>query len=207
MSEKTKEALTDSQRQALLQLYIAEYQALTTRGSYWIVLQIGLLPIVPVYLVLAVTVWQSGAIIREVVVWTTLAGLQMLTLLWTQTMLEQFAIVKYIECHLRSLVNPIAGSDSFWGYEPFLMTQRPMPASVGFLLIPCLVAAVFGITVIFRIGEFSRWDLAGIILNGALLLVIASSLNKVMQLQREWSEKDRGLAREIAGQLKRSAGS
>jgi hypothetical protein len=30
---------------ALLQLHIAEYQALTTRASYWIVLQVGLLPI------------------------------------------------------------------------------------------------------------------------------------------------------------------
>jgi hypothetical protein len=203
VSEKTLEALTENQRQMLLQLCIAEYQALTTRASYWIVLQIGLLPVVPVYLVLAVTVWQSGVIVREVVAWTTLVGLQMIALLWSQALLEQFAIVKYIECYLRTVIDTLTPSDSFWGYEPFLVTQRPMPASIGFFSIPGLVGVVFTITVICRLGQFSRWDLAGMIVNGAIFLLVGWSVYKAKQLQKEWSEKNRILTAKIAEHLGR----
>lgn len=204
--EEPKHDLSEIERRAIVQLCIAEYQALTTRGSYWIVLQIGLLPVVPVYLVLAVTVWQSGVIIKEVVVWATLLGLQLIALLWAQTMLEQFAIVKYIECYLRMLVETVVPSAHFWGYEPFLVSHRPMPPLIGFLSIPFLIGVVLIVTVACRIGGFSKWDLAGLIVNVALMLLVVCSVYKAWKIQREWSKSDRSLAEEITDHLRHTEG-
>src|SRR6266446_9227898 len=66
--------LAHSQVGALIQLHTSEYQALSTRASYWIVLQVGLLPLIPLYLAMATQVWQYGPSIKRVVIWTTLGG-------------------------------------------------------------------------------------------------------------------------------------
>src|SRR5437868_4189465 len=95
---------------ALIQLHIAEYQALTTRGSYWIILQASLIPIVPIYLALAVEVWKSGTIVREVVIWIAVAGLQLIGIVWGQTLVEGYNVVRYIECYLRPLIDKEVGT-------------------------------------------------------------------------------------------------
>ncbi len=192
-----KESLAEDERNALLQLCLAEYQALTTRCSYWIVLQIGLLPVVPVYLVLAVTVWQSGVIIREVVLWTTLAGLQLIALLWAQTMIEQFAIVKYIECYLRRILETVVDGDLFWGYEPYLVMHRPVKSIYGGLSVPFLIVVVLAVTLICRLKEFSRWDFCGVVVNLMLLVIVCWSTYTAGKLQREWSKSDKMLAQKL----------
>src|SRR5438045_9772047 len=123
----------------LLHLHLAEYQALNNRGSYWIVLQYGLMAVVPVYIGIACQAWNLDSIkAKEAVTWATLASLQFVGLLWAMTMLQQFAIVKYQECYLRPLimVDLKPTTDRFWGYEPHLVKRRPNSVNWGHFLSP-----------------------------------------------------------------------
>ena len=176
---------------SLLQLHIAEYQALTTRASYWIVLQFGLLPVIPIYLALAAQVSESGVILKEVVIWGTVAGLQLVALVWAQTALEMFAVVRYIELYLRPLVKSVINTDSvFWGYELYLIKNRPTPALWGEFGVPFLNLIVLVVTFLFRFREISRWDIYGVIVNLILLSILLVSTWKVGKMRREWSASD-----------------
>jgi hypothetical protein len=178
----------------LIQLHLAEYQALTTRASYWIVLQFSLLPAGPVYIVLAYQAWQSGSIkIKEIVVWSTLAVLQLMAMLWSNTILEQFAIVKYIECYLR----PQIGKGLFWGYEPYLVKHRPIKSTWGNYSIPTLGLIVLVIILITRFNEFSRWDVGGVTINLILLAILWNLSFKISKMQREWSTFDKNLVQKL----------
>ncbi|MGA9997667.1 MAG: hypothetical protein WBP93_19790 [Pyrinomonadaceae bacterium] len=183
---------------SLVQLHIAEYQALTTRASYWIVLQFGLLPVVPIYLTLAAQVWESGAIVKEAVIWGTVAGLQLLGLVWTQTLIEMYAAVSYIELYLRPLVKSIVDTDRvFWGYELYLIKNRPAPALWGDLGIPSLILIVLVTTFLIRLRVISRWDICGVIVNLILLSLISLSVWKMRKMRREWSAFDVKLAEKL----------
>jgi hypothetical protein len=178
----------------LIQLHLAEYQALTTRASYWIVLQFSLLPAVPVYIVLAYQAWQSGSIkIKEIVVWSTLAVLQLVAMLWSNTMLEQFAIVKYIECYLR----PQIGKELFWGYEPYLVKHRAIKSTWGNYSIPSLGLIVLVIILIPRFHEFSLWDAGGVTINLILLAILWNFSFKISKMQRIWSNFDEALVQKL----------
>lgn len=86
--------ITDQERRTnLTQLHIAEFQALTTRSSYWIILQAGLLPAVPIYLALACQVWTANVVRKEIVVWGALLGLQLIAMLWANVLAENYAAV------------------------------------------------------------------------------------------------------------------
>jgi hypothetical protein len=150
-----EEKLTEKDRiDFLTQLHIAEYQALTTRASYWIVLQFSLLPVVPIYLALAAQVWESHAIVKEVVIWGTVAGVQLVAIVWVHTLLDMFAIVKYLELYLRPLVKNVVDTNKlFWGYELYLIGKRPTPAVWGEIGIPFLTFIVLVATFVIRFRE------------------------------------------------------
>src|SRR5438105_2348697 len=121
-----------------IQVYVAEYQALTTRASYWIILQAGLMPVVPIYLALSIEVWKSNVVRKEIVIWSALAGLQVIALVWSQSLCEQFAAVRYIECYLRPLIRRVVHTDLFLGYEPYLTKYRPTNPDIWAITLPIL---------------------------------------------------------------------
>lgn len=180
----------------LMQLYLAEYEALTTRASYWIVLQFSLLPAVPVYIVLG---YQAAGSIKtkEIVAWATLAVLHLLAILWANTMLEQFSIVKYIECYLRPQIRKGLTTDKFWIYEPYLIRHRPITPKWGNYSIPGLGLIVITIIITMRLHEFSRWDVVGVIINLVMLVILWKLGYKIGKLQRDWAERDKPLVDEL----------
>ncbi len=180
----------------LLQLHLAEYQALTTRASYWIVLQYGLMGVVPVYLALGFQAWQSAPV-KEVVIWATLAFLQFTGLLWALTMLEQFAIVKYIECYLRPLIRESLAADRFWGYEPHLVKNRPYSINSGHFIVPAIILLVIVATFATRVPYLTRWDIAGVATNVALQISLWYFSNKSRKMVLEWSNYDREFAKSL----------
>jgi hypothetical protein len=182
---------------SVVQLHIAEYQALTTRGSYWLVLQISLLPVVPIYLGLAAQVLQSGLLVKEVVVWVTVAGLELIGIVWAQIMLEHYTAVKYIEFYLRPMVENLVDSKMFWGYEPHLVKHRPISQRFADASIPLLGLIVFGITLTIRFRDFSRWDIGGVILNLMLLWLLWKQNQVAQRVRREWSASTTELAQRL----------
>ncbi len=193
-----KKILDEKERSiALNQLHIAEYQALTTRSSYWIILQASLLPAVPIYLALAVQVWSANVMRKEIVVWGALAGLQLIGILWANVLAENYAAVNYIESYLYPLVKKIVGMDLFWGYEPYLTLHRPTKQYWGEASIPVLGVIVFATTCYVRLVTYSAWDIGGAVTNGILLVFLIRKALKAAKIIRKWSKLDSERARRL----------
>ena len=195
-----QENLTEDQKTKLIGLHLAEYQALTTRASYWMVLQISLLPAVPVYILLTYQAYQvsNSSRAKQLLIWSTLAVLHLVALLWTNMMLEQFALVRYIECYLRPRIKDAINTHRFWLYEPYLVKHRPINPSVGNYSIAILSFVVMGMLLTCRLlSDFSRWDAGGLIVNLALSAVVFKWSHKIGQIQRYWAECDTALVQEI----------
>ena len=107
----------------LISLHIAEYQALTTRCSYWITVQYAALTVVLIYLSVAATLWSSP-IDRRLFFWGSSLVLQVIGYFWMQTQGEQYTAILYIERVLRPAVRETIDESQFWCYEPFLASIR-----------------------------------------------------------------------------------
>jgi hypothetical protein len=134
----------------LIQLHIAEYQALTMRNTYWITMQYFLWPILIGLIGLvtqlhnpfdpALRIWGIAIVIEVVVV------------AYYAATLEQYSNVRYIETELKPSISVLVGPESFWGYEPYLKASRPFPAWLWEMW-PLLL--LFG-CIVFPIGK--RWS-------------------------------------------------
>jgi hypothetical protein len=186
---------------ALIHLHIAEYQSLTTRQSYWMILQISLVPIIPIYLALALDMWIRATIPGKILTWGTLAGLQLLGYLWAQTMVEYYTSVRYVECVLRPLIKRIVDTDLFWGYEPHLSAHRHTSPLSWELSFPILAAVLFATTTALRYwtfkGWFPFWDIFGAIINLCLLAALWRHCLTAVRIRREWSTCDKDVVKQL----------
>lgn len=182
----------------LLQLHIAEYTALTTRGSYWIVIQAGMLTLVPIFLALA---GQVNAVAdRAVVSWGVLAGLTFTAMVWTVFLGEHYKAVYYMECYLRRLIERELGYQAiFWGYEPFLSGRghRPNPISIGEFLFPAI--GIFALTGVayFRNPYWNHIDTLGVIGCGVLTLCLWLLSIEGFRTRRKWYECSKRVAKDL----------
>jgi hypothetical protein len=182
---------------SLINLHIAEYQALTTRQSYWMILQISLVPIIPIYLALAVDTWKRGTIPGRIILWATFAGLQLLGYLWAQAMVEYYTSVKYVECVLRPLIKDALKSNLFWGYEPHLSAHRHTTPLFWELFFPAIGVLLFVVISGLRYWRFDGgsvfWDLCGAVINLMLLVALWSHCVMAIRIRREWSACDKDI--------------
>jgi hypothetical protein len=79
----------DKASELIMGIHIAEYQALTTRCSYWITLQYAALTVILVYLSVAATLWSSS-LDRRLFFWVSSLFLQVIGYFWMQTQGEQY---------------------------------------------------------------------------------------------------------------------
>ncbi len=122
-SETSRHTTTQQSKTNLLNLHLAEYQALSTRCTYWITLQYAALTVILISLTLAATLWTSP-IDRRVFFWGSALFLQIVGYLWMQTQGEQYTAILYVERVLRPAVLKVVEDSQFWCYEPFLATIR-----------------------------------------------------------------------------------
>jgi hypothetical protein len=109
--------------QLLVNLHIAEYQALTARNTNWITLQFALWSILGIYV--AVLSQAFASIPRELVIWGSAIVVQMIGIALNFAGYEQYNTIKYIEENLRAQLECMIGKAQFWGYEAYLAGQRP----------------------------------------------------------------------------------
>jgi hypothetical protein len=150
----------------LVDLHIAEYQALTTRCSYWITMQYAALTVILVFLSVAATLWSSP-IDRRLFFWGGSLFLQVIGYFWMQTQGEQYTAIVYIERVLRPAVRDVVQGSQFWCYEPFLASIRsPRPldplVSPEFWELPIALLAT-----IIVLGIFIH----GVVVSGSRLLI------------------------------------
>ena len=159
-------------REHLLQVHLAEYSALTTRGTTFITLGVAVCSIIPLYLAFVGAIWSyatSKPHGMSVLVWGSLLVIQVVVLFAVQLQNEQYQIVFYIETILRRRVHKLVQSENFWEYEGFLREERKPEhgatwwehsGSVGMFVFLTIVALVF-----WHFTPVTKWDALGIGVN------------------------------------------
>lgn len=188
--------------ETLNQLHLAEYQALSNRVAYWEVLQFSLAPIVPVYLGVAAVIFTSGKITGDktkltIAVWATLAGLELLGVLWAQIMVEQFTIIRYIELYLRHLIKNVSSDNIFWGYEPHLVKHRAGQLKAGAYWSPALLVTLIVITVVIQWRGFSKLDAICLVLNLLIFSFMIWFVITSQMMLNEWTEGNKELGEKL----------
>lgn len=127
-----------------------------------------------------------------------MAGLDLIGIVWSQTLLENYAMVNYIERYLRPLLKNAIGSDMFWGFEPYLVTHRPISRNFADASIFLLLLMTFLISLAIQLfGEFSRWDIVGIVINLILLAALLKQTRVAQKVRGEWSASDAKIWQEL----------
>lgn len=112
-------------------VHIAEYNALTTRITYWLSVQIGLWPVVFLIIGFGAQWWSNTSPgDRANCIWSTFILIHVIALLWAEITLEVFRVIRYIEHHLRPRVEKDANLKWFWKYETSLAIERPNTPSL-----------------------------------------------------------------------------
>ena len=126
----------DAGTAALLQIHLAEYQAITTRNTYWLTLQYALFPILGAALVVLAQLWdqfdKSPALSTQahrIIVWLAIVIVNVVIIAHTEVGWESYNNVVYLENHLRPELARLLramnmSTDAMLGYESYLRAQR-----------------------------------------------------------------------------------
>jgi hypothetical protein len=193
-------------RQLLTQLHSVEYQALTTRATYFITLMAGVFPLIGIYLALVIQLWRPSGISlsvafdsllqyqgrRACLLWGNLLVLQVMLFWWGQFLVEQYKIVLYVETDLRAKLRDLVQDRRFWGYEGFLMRGRNeffatwwercavVGAGLG-IATACIVLVAWP-----HSTWSKRWDSIGVGLNCFLWSRLYSLSREASLIRRKW---------------------
>lgn len=140
----------------LIHIHIAEYQALTTRSTYWILIQSALWPMLILFITLVAQVYKESD--SRWLVWVSVVIVETVVFQYYASLLEQYRNIVYIEQRLRPLMVQTIGKTSFWQYESWLADQRgngPHWWEYGPLVIP---AGSIIIGIVLRHQGALRWD-------------------------------------------------
>lgn len=168
-----------------LQVHLAEYAALTMRNTYWITLQFAAWPILLLYWAFAASMWDT--VDRTVLLWVTGLITQQVVLNWCQAGYEIYNNAKYIEHELRPLVRSLVQVDGFWGYEPFLKSQRTT-GPMWFECWPALGSAAALALLVYYTRPWSIGDWLGAGLNFCFLAAVVVRTKMLVKARLAISE-------------------
>jgi hypothetical protein len=180
----------------LLQLHIAEYNAITMRSTYMITLQYSLLPVFLIYVpvVFEFRRRMKDRIRRELTLWGGYAGILIFGHVWAENLWQQYNNIRYIETELRNDIEPLTSGSRFWCYEPFLAGQRGSGILWWEWVVPILSLVVFILIVVYNYIEDRQLNLwigptakavkyTGIILCVLLLCALFIKIFNTMELR------------------------
>jgi hypothetical protein len=187
------------EREHLLQVHLAEYSALTTRGTTFITLGVAVCSIIPLYLAFVGAIWEHAKSKPHgisVLIWGSLLVIQVVVLFAVQLQNEQYQIVFYIETILRRRVHKLVQSENFWEYEGFLRQQRKPQhgatwwehsGSVGMLVFLIMVAVAFR-----YFTPLTKWDAVGLSANLVPTIFLFIKSKDSAKRRREWQRAQAG---------------
>jgi hypothetical protein len=176
--------------ESLIQLHVAEYQALTTRNTYWITIQFSVWLLILTYVTLISAIWLAKpnlpAMYTPFIIWGSGILIQIALAGWYYAGHETYRNLCYVERDLRSMVQEAVGTSQFWQYEPFLAARRPRSpmwseSGPALGLIAALVIAVW-----LRHAFWGK-ELIGPVLNLPFTIVVLWSLVNLVKLRREFA--------------------
>jgi len=169
MGSKQRTNLTPEQSQGLLQVHLAEYQAITNRCTYLMAIQYGILPMPLIFLAVVAQIWDSFN--QGFLTWVSLFILQIMVIIWASLLLEQYKAVDYLEKELRALVKSIVKEKLFWQYEPYLARLRGTKPLWNEFIMPFTDLVAIVAVSIFRF-PLSKWGYFGFVSNIVLFLLL-----------------------------------
>ena len=171
----------------LVQVHVADYQAIATRISRFMALQFVPWPALVVFLSLVASTHKLFDPI--LLAWGAAGVAQVAVLTYYFALYEVYNHVRYVETELKpNLAKLLAlSTDSFWGYEKYLKktgkANDPLFGDIG----PALVSVVaVTLAALARIPG-SGWDYVGSLVNGLLLVLTATSAIRVVKVRRDFA--------------------
>jgi uncharacterized membrane protein len=181
---------------AVLDVHLNEYQALTTRATYYIVLNSAVWPLMFALFGLLVTslAYFTADNRREyafpILVWAGGFGAQLALVIWTFLVSEQYKIVLYIEKYLRPLVRDQVGTSDFWLYEALLRKRRRgwpsrwLELQTELTVLVLLLAVISARVLVFR--KFTPVDWAGLAANIVILVILCMQAATAARIRHQW---------------------
>jgi hypothetical protein len=170
-----------------LQIHLAEYQALTSRCSYWVTMQVALLPLFLIVIGIVAQMWGISQN-RRLLLWCAMIIMQLLVITYLHIALEIYRAVCYIECELQPLVRAMMPSRThFWRYEAFLAKRRRGgPIWEEYILSLCSIAAIALIASL--LGPRSASDYTSLSANLVLLMLALGDTVRLVRMRRRFTE-------------------
>lgn len=173
-----------------IDLHIAEYNALTTRVTYFINFQNILLTALIAWIIFVASLWDSQ--FENIISWGLLLGAQVIGIINAYFTNEYYTIVKYIESDLKPKIVKLIKNESFWGYEPFLIIERGKKNRnnwrLAFEFLAVILSGVIIIAIfIYRFHNWIWGDSLGFFLNIILFIIQFIQTNHGIRLRlRNW---------------------
>jgi hypothetical protein len=196
MPEASKDSLEAAAERPklLLDVHLNEYQALTTRATYYVVMSTAIWPLIFLYLGLLATAWQhlpeaeSTKFGFPLMVWGGGLGVQLALVIWTFLVCEQYKMTLYVEVVLRPLVQGLVGTPGFWKYEQKLRGRTPLLRWLE-LQTELWVFALMSAAVLLRILLFhgmALLDWIGLALNMVVLVALVLMAVSAAKIRHQW---------------------
>ena len=197
-----------------LELHISEYQAVTNKATYYALLSSAVWPAIGLYLTVIAALWNQ-IVARKYgppsVVWVSGVVVQGALMAWAGMTSEQYAMVLYVERHLRPLVKEVVQTPLFWLYEPFNSARRARTGTYLWweMSVPCTMAVALLVAASYRALHLRErtylLDVGGFLTNLAMLLVLFRTCWSVVETRRAWETSEHHLEEIVSESQARKA--
>ena len=186
-----------SRADSQLHVHLAEYQALTTRNTYWLTIQVALWPLLGVILGL---IFQSRSILTTTQqVWVAVCAINVVVFGFYLALNESYLASLYIEHVRRRLIEPLVANANCWGWEAFLAGRRSEKKTVnpGWYEYTPIVFAILAYLGAFILSPLDTWR-EGIVAVGAALSFepIVQQVRGIVSTRHELEDAALGADRE-----------
>lgn len=179
----------DNAHEKLLRLQIAEYDALMSRGNYFMSFYVGITGVIVAIAVFVVPEWLKSH--DFALLWLGGIAVQFALHMYASYVEEDYLLVAYIENNLRSAVAanaPGIAADAFWQYEPFIAKQRLHENWWGEWVFPGSVVVAFALAL--GVRRNILWgDKWWILANAALLALLIFRAHRRLRVRRTFSKR------------------
>jgi hypothetical protein len=194
----------------LIDVHLAEYQALMARATNYIAMGAATWPLgvslLGFFMAFLALLWQhlTEAQVQEysffIVGWLSVFAIQLVLIFWTFLVREQYKTVLYIETRLRPLVQDLVQTPNYWLYEKKLQELTMSPKTMSHKCLRELhrwlelqtefwVFTLFSAVIVYRIytaHHFASWDWIGVTGNAVAFVVLAYWAAAVAKLRQQW---------------------
>jgi hypothetical protein len=154
-----------------LDLHIAEYNALTTRCTYFTNIQNVVLSVLVIWTTVMIGLWIKNP--TYLISWGTILGAQAFGIISAVLLYEEYNIIRYLESVLKPRIGTLIYNGQFWGYQSFLIKQRKESYKIWEFSTVILTGFIITVVAVTRI-PWEWGDFLGFILNFFALYVFGS---------------------------------